>query len=70
MLWLNKYISLILVKINLLQNFGTVKKESKEMKKKTAKKNYETPKLKKLGDVKKITLKTGSTTDFGEQGFV
>ncbi|WP_255037480.1 lasso RiPP family leader peptide-containing protein [Lacihabitans soyangensis] len=31
---------------------------------------YETPKLKRLGDVKKITLKTGSTTDFGEQGFV
>ncbi|MCP9763707.1 lasso RiPP family leader peptide-containing protein [Lacihabitans soyangensis] len=38
--------------------------------KKTKKMKYETPKLKRLGDVKKITLKTGSTTDFGEQGFV
>jgi hypothetical protein len=40
------------------------------MKQKTRKKKYETPKLQKLGDVKKITLKTGSTTDFGDPGFV
>lgn len=37
---------------------------------KKQKKIYQPPKLKNLGDVKKITLKTGSTTDFGEQGFV
>jgi hypothetical protein len=40
------------------------------MKKKPEKKKYIAPKLTKLGDVKKLTLKTGSTTDFGEVGFV
>jgi hypothetical protein len=29
------------------------------------KKKYQKPELKKLGSVKKITLKTGSTGDFG-----
>ena len=33
--------------------------------KKEIKKKYEKPVLKKLGSVKKITLKTGSTGDFG-----
>ncbi|MFC3813285.1 lasso RiPP family leader peptide-containing protein [Lacihabitans lacunae] len=40
------------------------------MDKKPEKKKYIAPKLIILGDVKKLTLKTGSTTDFGDQGFV
>lgn len=34
------------------------------------KKKYTAPKLKKAGKVAKITLKTGSTTDAGEVGFI
>lgn len=34
------------------------------------KKIYTKPKLKCLGDVKSLTLKTGSTTDFGDKAFV
>ncbi|MFT5885698.1 MAG: hypothetical protein ACI9IP_002159 [Arcticibacterium sp.] len=32
---------------------------------KSLKKKYKKPELKKLGDVKSITLKTGSVSDFG-----
>ncbi|GAB3506396.1 hypothetical protein GCM10027341_39390 [Spirosoma knui] len=45
-------------------------KNSKNSINPSAKKAYRTPKLKVLGNVKKLTLKVGSNTDgFGGSGF-
>lgn len=40
------------------------------MKKRENKRVYATPKLKNMGNVAKITLKTGSTADGTEPGFI
>lgn len=44
--------------------------KKQQHKKQEKKKKYTPPKLIKIGDVKSLTLKTGSTTDFGSKAFV